>query len=158
MYIKSGRKNGMNLFWYLISFTKFYWNFQINCYLFVIQGKKNNNTVLNRLRIGHSYLTHSFILRKEEAPVCSACNAVITVKHILIGCADLSEISKKYFEERSLYSLFRNVMTEFFFDFLREIGMFHKIWSVLRKCLCEVFLKRCFQFFVLRFKIYLMNN
>ena len=33
-------------------------------------GEKN--TVLNRLHIGHSYLTHSFILRKEEAPVCVA--------------------------------------------------------------------------------------
>ena len=53
---------------------------------FYIQGKK---TVLNRLHIDHSYLTHSFILRKEEAPVCVACNAVITVKHILIECADL---------------------------------------------------------------------
>ena len=51
-------------------------------------------------------LTHSFILRKEEAPVCVACNAVITVKHILIECADLLEIRKKYFEERSSYSLF----------------------------------------------------
>ena len=26
--------------WYLISFMKFYRNFQTNCYLFVIQGKK----------------------------------------------------------------------------------------------------------------------
>ena len=26
--------------WYLISFTKFYRNFETNCYLFVIQGKK----------------------------------------------------------------------------------------------------------------------
>ena len=38
--IRFGRKNGMKLFWYLISFTKFYRNFQTNCYLFVIQGKK----------------------------------------------------------------------------------------------------------------------
>ena len=68
---------------------------------------RKEDTVLNRLHIGHSHLTHSFILRKEEAPVCVACNAVITVKHILIGCADLLEIRKKYFEERSLYSLFR---------------------------------------------------
>ena len=44
----------------------------------------NTRKDLNRLHIGHSYLTHSFILRKEEAPVCVACNAVITVKHILI--------------------------------------------------------------------------
>ena len=35
---------------------------------------------LKKLHIGHSYLTHSFILRKEEAPVCVACKAVITVK------------------------------------------------------------------------------
>ena len=69
-------------------------------------------------------LTHSFILRKEEAPVCVACNAVITVKHILIECADSLEIRKKYFEERSLHSLFRNVIPERMFYFLREIGVF----------------------------------
>ena len=71
---------------------------------------RKENTVLKRLHIGHSYLTHCFILRKEEAPLCVACNAVITVKHILIECANLFEIRKKYFEERSLYLLFRNVI------------------------------------------------
>ena len=50
--------------------------------------------------IGQSYLTHSFILRKEEVPVCVACDAVITAKHILIECTNLMEIRKKYFEER----------------------------------------------------------
>ena len=78
-------------------------------------------------------------MRKEEAPVCVACNIVITVKHILIECADLLEIRKKYFEERSLYSLFRNVIPEIIVDFLREIGVLYKIRSVLRKYLCEVF-------------------
>ena len=34
--IRFGRKNGMKLFWYQISFTKFYKNFQTNCYLFLI--------------------------------------------------------------------------------------------------------------------------
>ena len=72
-------------------------------------------------------MTHSFILRREEAPVCVACNVVLTVKHILIECADLLEIRKKYFEEKSLYSLFRNVIPEVIFDFLREIGVFYKV-------------------------------
>ena len=81
---------------------------------------RKENTVLNRLHIGHSYLIHSFILRKEEAPVCLACNAVITVKHNLIECADLLEIRKKYFEEKSLHSLFRNVIPEIIFDFFCE--------------------------------------
>ena len=88
---------------------------------------RKDDTVLNRLHTGHSYLTHSFILRKEEAPVCVACNAVITVTHILIECADLLEIRKKYFEEISLYSLFRNVIPERNFGFLREIDVFYTI-------------------------------
>ena len=88
---------------------------------------RKENTVLNRLHIGHSYLTHSFILRKEEVPVCVACDVVLTVRHILIGCADLLEIRKKYFEEKSLHSLFRNVIPEVIFDVLREIGVFYKI-------------------------------
>ena len=45
----------------------------------------------------------------ERVPVCVACNAVISVKHILIECSDLLEIRKKYFEVISLYSLFRDV-------------------------------------------------
>ena len=66
-------------------------------------------------------------MRREEAPVCVACNAVITVRAIFIECADLVEIRKKYFEERSLYSFFRNVMPEVIFDFLTEFGVFYKI-------------------------------
>ena len=56
-----------------------------------------------------------------------ACDVVLTVKHILIECADLLEIKKKYFEERSVYSLFRNVILEITFDFLREMGLFYKV-------------------------------
>ena len=95
--------------------------------LLSFSNTRKEDTVLSRLHIGHSYLTHSFILRKEEAPVCVACSAVITVKRILIERADLLENRKKYFEERSLYSLFRNVIPEIMFDFLREIGLFYKI-------------------------------
>ena len=88
---------------------------------------RKENTVLNRLHIDHSYLTHSFILGKEEVPVCVACNTVITVKHILTECADLLDIRKKYFEDRSLCLIFRNVIPEIMFDFLREIGVFYQI-------------------------------
>ena len=89
----------------------------------MIQEKK---TVLNRLHIGHSYFTHSFRLKKEEPPVCIARNTIVTVKHILIECADLLEVRKKYFWEISLYSLIRNVNPEKTFDYLKEIGMFIK--------------------------------
>ena len=47
-------------------------------------------------------------------------DTVITIKYILIECADLVEVRKKYLEERSLYSLFRNVIAGAVLDFLRE--------------------------------------
>ena len=86
-------------------------------------NKRKENTVLNRLHIGHSYLTHSVILRKEEAPVCVACNTVLTVKHIMIECADLLEVRNKYFEQKS----FVFTLSEIIFDFLRAIGVFYEI-------------------------------
>ena len=70
---------------------------------------------------------HSFLFQKEEPSVCVACNAAITVKHILVECADLLEARKKYFEERSLYSLFRNVKPEKIFDYVKEIGIYYKV-------------------------------
>ena len=68
---------------------------------------------------------------KEEPPVCVACGTMITFKHILTECADLAEVRKKYFEEKSLYSFLRNANPEKTFDFLREIGVFHRILSLL---------------------------
>ena len=79
----------------------------------------------------------------------------------VIECVDLLEIRKKYFEERSLYSLFRNVIPEIFFDFLREIGVFLQNM----KCVKEIFvwgvfkeLVEIFMWNVLRLTICLMNN
>ena len=85
---------------------------------------RKKDKVVNRPHIGHS-LIHSFLLRKKEK---SLLVCVITVKHILIKCADLVEVRRKnYIEERFLYSLFRNVNPDNFFDNMKEIGMFHKV-------------------------------
>ena len=60
--------------------------------------------------------------------MCVACDTSITVKHIMIECADLVEVRKKHVEERSLYYFFfRNVIPDTTVDFLREIGVFYKI-------------------------------
>ena len=76
-----------------------------------------------------SFLFYAFLYfeKKGEPPVCEASDTMITVIHILIERADLVELRKKYFEEKSLYLLFRNVNQENFFDFLTEIGVYCKI-------------------------------
>ena len=42
---------------------------------------------LAKLRIGHTYLTHSFIFAQQQRPVCSQCRDTLNVKHLLIDCA-----------------------------------------------------------------------
>ena len=88
---------------------------------------RKEDTVLNRLHIGHSYFTYSFLLKKEEPPVCVTCNTATTVKRTLIECVDLVRVRKKYFQERSVDLLFQNVNPEKNFDYLEEIGMFSEV-------------------------------
>ena len=71
MSVRFGRRSGMlhglvsNKFPEILS--------KLSNKLLSFYSTRKENTVLNRLYIGHSYL------RKEEAPVCVACNTVLTV-------------------------------------------------------------------------------
>lgn len=49
---------------------------------------------LAKLRIGHTYLTHSFILQHGDRPQCSTCRTPLTVKHILIDCRETDRLRK----------------------------------------------------------------
>jgi len=50
---------------------------------------RHDTVLLNRLRIGHTRLTHSFLLSGDELPECGTCQCPLTVKHILVECIDL---------------------------------------------------------------------
>ena len=39
-----------------------------------------------RLRIGHTYATHGYLLRGEDRPMCSICDQPLSVAHVLLTC------------------------------------------------------------------------
>ena len=43
--------------------------------------------ILARLWLGHTRLTHGYLMENGRPPTCSVCNTTITVEHILISCA-----------------------------------------------------------------------
>ena len=45
-----------------------------------------------RLHIGRSFLTHSFLFKGEEPPMCIGCDKRLTIEHILLTCSDFIEI------------------------------------------------------------------
>ena len=49
---------------------------------------------LARLRLGHTRVTHSYLLQREEQPQCVGCEAPFTVRHFLLECCDFAQSKK----------------------------------------------------------------
>ena len=92
---------------------------------------KNRRTeiVLTRLRIGHSRLTHSFILNGSEAPRCARCNSIVSVEHILVLCPLNNVARQKYgFLDKQLSQILGNdVDIDNLVGFLKEIDVYSDI-------------------------------
>ena len=84
--------------------------------------------IIHRLCIGHTHFTHAFLLKKEDPPECIACQLPLTVEHILLSCVDFMLIRHKYFTCTTLANLFTNVPSRTIVDFIKEIGLYHKVW------------------------------
>ena len=74
-----------------------------------------------RLHIGHSFITHSFLLKGEEPPMCIGCDQHLTI--ILLTCSDFIEIRESQFTAQSLRILFQDISPEKIFNILKEINI-----------------------------------
>ena len=92
-----------------------------------LRTNRREEIILARLRIGHSHITHSYLLKGEEEPQCIYCNARLTFNHILVDCADLAPTRQRYFHVDNLTTLFDTVKFESVFDFLKEVHLYKKI-------------------------------
>ena len=81
---------------------------------------RREQVVISRLRMGHTRLTHSFILKQEPQPQCLTCQTTCMVKHILIECRAFAVIRKRFFKINSLTNLFENIKIDDILSFLRE--------------------------------------
>ena len=91
------------------------------------QSNRREEVVLARLRIGHTHMTHSYLLKGEEFPECIPCNTTLSVKHLLIECTDRAHYRDKYFHADGLKTLFDTEKLESLFDFLKEVNLFKRI-------------------------------
>ena len=90
-----------------------------------IRNLRRDDVVITRLRIGHTRITPSFILNREEQPCCIVCNQFITVKHILIDCIDFSPDRNKYFQVDNLTQLFKDVPVNNILSLLKDALLIH---------------------------------
>ena len=58
--------------------------------------RRNRKVIISRLCIGHTHITHSYLLKGLDSPVCLTCKVPLTVKHILINCDGFRQIRPKH--------------------------------------------------------------
>ena len=56
-------------------------------------------TTLCRLRIGHTRLTHEFLMTENPQPYCDDCLVPLTVRHLLVECPSLADLRTRYLSE-----------------------------------------------------------
>ena len=82
--------------------------------------------VITRARIGHTYFTHSYLLKGEDMPWCIPCHCPDTIKHILLDCINLCDTRMKSYRNINNLKdlLYGNV--KIICDYLKEYGLFYK--------------------------------
>ena len=105
-------------------------------YQSVVRNIRREEVVLARLHLGHTRVTHSYLLQSEEQPQCVGCDAPFTVRHFLLECGDFAQVRNNCFHVDNMNELFQDIHIDSIMTFLRQINLFNKILLL--------FLKSCF--------------
>ena len=63
----------------------------------VVRNRRKEEVILARLSLGHTRVTHQYILLGEEQPQCVGCDAPSTVSHFLLECGDFAQVRNNCF-------------------------------------------------------------
>ena len=87
---------------------------------------RRDGSICARLRIGHSYLTHCYLLKGETQPFCVSSNEALTINNLLANCAEFADIRWKHYSANTLEVItmgnFAHVLS-----FLKEINFYKKV-------------------------------
>lgn len=90
---------------------------------------RSEQVVLTRLRIGHTKITHGWLMEKGEVPMCQHCGTIITVEHLLIECRAFEKVRNEIGLENSLGEVlcYGQEREGKVIKFLKELKLFNQI-------------------------------
>ena len=89
---------------------------------------RRDQSIFIRCRMGHSRLTHEFLLKGEPPPECIPCNCPLTIKHLLIECVDFNDVRQRLYQVPSLQDLFKTVKPEVILEFLKAAVLYRLVF------------------------------
>ena len=88
---------------------------------------RRDRVVIYRCLIGHTRLTHSYLLLNKPAPVCEECQCPLTVKHILLECTKFQQSRQALYQANSLRQLFTKYDPVTILQFLKITNLYHQL-------------------------------
>ena len=121
------------VFWYTLSHNKLKnIGTQIDHKSFSNFQNRLEEIKFTRMRLGHTKITHSFILKNEDPTLCTVCHIPISVVHILLECPRFCYERIKYFGNgviciKTILNRKNTSNFKLIINFLRETQLFDQI-------------------------------
>ena len=97
---------------------------------------RREEKVITRAHIGHTYFTHSYLLKGEDMPWCIPCHCRDTVKHILLDCIDLRDTRIKYYRNINNFKDLFNDNVKSICNFLKEVDYSSNFSELIYSVFC----------------------
>nr|CAH7764084.1 unnamed protein product [Callosobruchus chinensis] len=95
---------------------------------FKSQLNRRDTVKLHRLRMGHTILTHSYLLHRSQPPLCPSCNVALTISHIIGHCPALTNLRHCHeLSDNWIHNLNGPLRIKNTLLFLRCTGFYYKI-------------------------------
>ena len=92
-----------------------------------LESTIRDDTVIRRLRLGHTRFSHSYLLRGEPKPFCHTCNRSLSVRHVLIECSLYARERIGLFNAASRRELFTNTTSDVILQFMHRIRLYDQV-------------------------------
>ena len=89
--------------------------------------RRRDQVVFTRLRLGHTQLTHGYLLQKRPSPECEFCEVRLTVRHVLIDCAHFAVLRRRFGLPSTLSEILDGPDVNPVLQFLNAAGLYAKI-------------------------------
>ena len=97
-----------------------------------IQQTRQDEVILTRLRIGHTRMTHGYLMNTpdEDRPECDICNTDLTIAHIFTDCKKYERERIQHFGRRTMKEILEesdNFSMRKIANFLRKTNLYDTI-------------------------------
>ena len=95
---------------------------------YVNDMSRRSEIVIHRLRIGHTRMTHKYLMENQRVPHCNFCyDDTLSVHHILIDCQHFAGIRSNHYVVNNIKDLFEKIPHGNILSFLREANLYKDI-------------------------------